>query len=336
MIQASGSVRVDLLGGTLDLNPINYIIPNVVTLNVATTLKAKVTLEETSENGIEINSIDYDSSVFYGQDDFSSENLRSGFFGPLRFIAEILQYFEITSRIKLTLSSGSPTGAGLGGSSAMGVTLYRALCQWKKLKVDPAIAVKTVNGIEARILDSGPAGYQDYYPALYGGVLALTPKWEGVKVEQLFSDELKQYLESHLTLVFSGESRNSGINNWEVYKHFFDKDLKTRNGLEGIAKLSNLALEAIRKKNYPELLKLIAEEGRNRQELFPGIVTPKMYSLFESISKNLGHVGMKACGAGGGGCFLLTHEPENLPALEEAIRAQGMKILDFSIEAPQI
>ena len=37
-----GSVRVDLLGGTLDLNPINLILPNVVTLNLATSLKAKV------------------------------------------------------------------------------------------------------------------------------------------------------------------------------------------------------------------------------------------------------------------------------------------------------
>ena len=36
--KASGSVRVDLVGGTLDLEPINLILPNVVTMNVATSL----------------------------------------------------------------------------------------------------------------------------------------------------------------------------------------------------------------------------------------------------------------------------------------------------------
>ena len=42
-----GSVRVDLVGGTLDIEPINLIIKNVVTLNVATGLKASVTLSKT-------------------------------------------------------------------------------------------------------------------------------------------------------------------------------------------------------------------------------------------------------------------------------------------------
>ena len=43
-VTIEGSVRVDLLGGTLDLVPINLILPNVVTLNLATSLKAKVTI----------------------------------------------------------------------------------------------------------------------------------------------------------------------------------------------------------------------------------------------------------------------------------------------------
>jgi D-glycero-alpha-D-manno-heptose-7-phosphate kinase len=45
-VTSEGSVRVDLVGGTIDLEPINLILPNVVTLNVATSLKAKVELIE--------------------------------------------------------------------------------------------------------------------------------------------------------------------------------------------------------------------------------------------------------------------------------------------------
>ena len=58
-VTKEGSVRVDLVGGTLDLEPINLILPNVVTLNVATSLKAKVVLDRSEFNGVEIVSSDY-------------------------------------------------------------------------------------------------------------------------------------------------------------------------------------------------------------------------------------------------------------------------------------
>src|SRR5439155_3222259 len=126
------------------------------------------------------------------------------------------------------LESGSPPGAGLGGSSAMGVTCFSALSQFCGEKMDRIEAIQKVNSLEARILDCGPAGYQDYYPALFGGVLGLVAKPGKVLVEQLYSNELKNVLESHLTLVYSGETRLSGINNWEVYKAFFNKDQAVR------------------------------------------------------------------------------------------------------------
>ena len=43
--ESTGSVRVDLVGGTLDLPPIHLILDETVTLNLATSLKAKVIFE---------------------------------------------------------------------------------------------------------------------------------------------------------------------------------------------------------------------------------------------------------------------------------------------------
>ena len=68
-VTCKGSVRVDLLGGTLDLNPINLILDNVVTLNVATSLKAEVTIEESQKEGIEIESKDYQSTHYFSKKD---------------------------------------------------------------------------------------------------------------------------------------------------------------------------------------------------------------------------------------------------------------------------
>jgi D-glycero-alpha-D-manno-heptose-7-phosphate kinase len=333
-VTTTGSVRVDLLGGTLDLNPINVILPNVVTLNLATSLKAKVTVREIDFEGIEIISHDYNSVQKFSASEFTEAKLNNGHFGNLSFVAHILHLFGIDKGVCLELESGSPPGAGLGGSSAMGVTCYSALAKFKNQSFNRIEAIQKVNALEAKILDCGPAGYQDYYPALFGGVLALVPKPAQVLVEQLYSDKLKEVLESHLTLVYSNETRNSGINNWEVYKAFFNKDQNVRAGLSEIARLSQLALRTIQHHNFEDLIPLIALEGEERRKLFPGILTPNMQELSQALVREGSHFGMKICGAGGGGCFLVTHKPQDKDLIANIVTKFNMKKLDFSVDKP--
>lgn len=333
-VESEGSVRVDLLGGTLDLNPINIILENVVTLNVATSLKAKVIIESSEKEGVQIESLDYGNKFFFSKKDFTPEKLQGDHFGPMQFVCQILDHLELKNKVTLTLESGSPAGAGLGGSSAMGVTLYSAVKKYKGEELDRLQAIKEVNSIEARILDSGPAGYQDYYPALFGGVLALSPSPAGVQVEQLYSSELKSFLEDHLTLVYSGQTRLSGINNWEVYKKFFDKVPQTRQGLKEIAQLSFQAYEAIMAGNFGKLLELISAEGESRKNLFPGILSSGMTEVHTTLKEIDPSIGLKVCGAGGGGCFLLVHKPERRENIREVLAQARMKVLDFSVDAP--
>lgn len=333
-IEKKGSVRVDLLGGTLDIPPINLIIPDVVTLNVATSLQAKVEISNLDFDGVEVESKDYGKTYKYMAADFTERHFQDGHFGPMTFIAMVLHHFNIVRKKRLVLSSGSPAGAGLGGSSAMGVTLYSALCALDGRKLDREVAIRTVQNIESKILDQGPAGYQDYYPALYGGILALRPGASGVEVNQCYSKELADFLEKHATLVFSGETRSSGINNWEVYKAFFDKKKEVRDGMFKIAELSFNAYIAVKEGKHQQLLELIGEEGKTREKLFPGIVTPSMRKFFQNLSAEVPRLGMKVCGAGGGGCFLLLHDENTASKVKSSVEKAGMKILEFGIKPP--
>ncbi len=328
----TGSVRVDLLGGTLDLNPINLILPNVVTLNLATSLKAKITLSTIDYDGLEIVSKDYGATERFHSSEFIAHNFLNGHFGKLSFVAQIFDLFNLHKGLRVELESGSPPGAGLGGSSAMGVTIFHALCDWTKKPLNKIEAILKVNGLEGRILDSGPAGYQDYYPALFGGVLALIPKPGEIEVQQLYNEDLKSVLESEITLVYSGDTRLSGINNWEVYKAFFNKEPHVREGLFKISELSHQAYQAITNKHYSKLSKLIAEEGNARKNLFPGIMTASMNSLQESLKNHI--YGIKVCGAGGGGCFLIAHEKGEKETVAKAVRVANMTQLPFIIESP--
>ena len=81
MVSVEGSVRVDLLGGTLDIAPINLILKNALTLNLATSLKAKVEVFPFEKEGIEIQSKDYQTTKYFPAEDFSIQKLESGHFG---------------------------------------------------------------------------------------------------------------------------------------------------------------------------------------------------------------------------------------------------------------
>lgn len=331
----TGSVRVDLVGGTLDIEPINLIIKNVVTLNVATGLKAAVSLSKTSFDGVEIHSADYNKHYKFTSDELTEDRvLYSNDFAEMTFILQILRLFKINSHIKLELSSGAPAGSGLGGSSAMGVTLYRALCNFTGHNYDRHTAVLRVKAVESRILNQGVAGYQDYFPALTGGVLAIKGIEGEIKVEQLYSDELKEVLEKHLTLISSGQSRASGINNWEVYKGFFDKRPEIVQGLTRIAEISHQTYEALKTKQWDKMLTLIALEGLEREKLFPGITTDKIRQFTSELKKDGNVLGLKMCGAGGGGCFILVHKGLDPQVLQEKVKAHGMEILPFKVESP--
>ncbi len=330
-----GSVRVDLVGGTLDIEPINLIIKNVVTLNVATGLKAKVSISATSFDGIEIVSTDYNKTYKFDAKDLTEDNVvYSRRFEEMTFVLQILRLFKINSGYKIELSSGAPAGSGLGGSSAMGVTLYKALCNLTGDNYDRNTAVQRVKAVESRILNQGVAGYQDYFPALTGGVLAVKGVEGEIKVEQLYNDELKAVLEKHLVLIYSGQSRASGINNWEVYKGFFDKRPEVVAGLTKIAEVSYETYLALKHKQWGKMLEGIAREGVEREKLFPGITTEKIRNFTQDVSK-LGKVlGMKMCGAGGGGCFILVHDGLDKASIEAKVKEHDMHILPFNVESP--
>jgi D-glycero-alpha-D-manno-heptose-7-phosphate kinase len=331
-----GSVRVDLLGGTLDLEPINLILPEAWTLNVATSLKAEVKVSFGVPHAVKIFSQDYQKEYFFSADDLQPEViLYSERHQEMRFVLQLLHLFRSSWEDKglvVHLASGAPAGSGLGGSSAMGVTLAKAMLKLCGKKLSAKEIILRVKAVESRILNQGLAGYQDYFPALYGGVLAIKGIEGDIQVEQYFSQKLKADLQNHIALIYSGVSRQSGINNWEVYKGFFDKKPEIRQGMESIAKLAAQAYQALKLQDTKLLLRLMSQEGQVREELFPGICPPEIRALRSQVLPAQG--GLKMCGAGGGGCFLLIY-PEGVPAgLAEKINQLGMRRLDFEIVSP--
>jgi len=331
-IEKEGSVRVDLLGGTLDLFPINVILPNVITINVATELKAKVCLSSTEKNEITFISKDYARVKSFPIEAVREVDSHFHMFEEFEFLARVLSFFCPSTGLEILLESGAPPGSGLGGSSAMGSVFFKACCDFFSKPHDVHQSVRKVQALESKILNAGPAGYQDYYPSFTGGILGLEPELDLIKIHQLYTPELSTFLENNISLIYSGETRKSGINNWEVYKGFFDGHSIIRDGLSQISALSYHGWKDIQEGDFKSLISRIGEEGEVREKLFPNILTKKMKDFKKEVTEISQNIGLKVCGAGGGGCFLLTNS--NKIELSPILKKYEMKKLNFRVNPP--
>jgi len=229
--------------------------------------------------------------------------------------------------LSIRFKSEAPRGAGLAGSSSLLVALCGALMKSASQGIRRDRFLALVRDLETCLIKV-PAGMQDYYPALWGGIQALWWGPGGVSREPL--PVLPRELEKRLLLVYTGTSRLSGTNNWEVFKRHLDGDRNVHRMLAKIVEAGQAMVAAFRRGDPCGVGKAMAEEAAARRRLFPGIMTREIYAL-ETALKRLGVLGTKVCGAGGGGCVVVYVEPEQRARSREKIREMGFQNLAFKI-----
>src|SRR3954463_13118981 len=122
-------VRADLAGGTLDLWPLYLFHPGARTVNVAISYHAESEVVETGDGAIEINLTDQQYKTRY-------ESVAQLAADPkAALIHRALEHFHLTG-IQITTRTDAPRGSGLGGSSALSITLVRALSEIARSPVE--------------------------------------------------------------------------------------------------------------------------------------------------------------------------------------------------------
>src|SRR5258705_6807578 len=87
-----------------------------------------------------------------------------------------------------------------------------------------------------------PTGNQDYLAALWGGVAAYHHRLDGVARQSL--PHAKE-LENRLVLAYTGQPRQSGFSNWDMFRRYVEKDAATTRRMETIAELSRSMRDAL-------------------------------------------------------------------------------------------
>ncbi len=299
-VRATVPVRIDLAGGTLDIWPLHLALPRPgVTVNAALDVPARADVVLRDDRAIELVSDDLDARRRY--DDLDA--LRAGLAdaGPLALLALAVSAAAPDGGLTLRTRATSPAGAGLGGSSALLGAVLGALFEAKGAPRDREALRALGQDIETALLKT-PTGYQDYYPPLYGGCLALEGGLGGIEVEPLPVDLAT--LERRLRLVYTGEPHHSGMTNWGTVRAYLEGEAETVEALHEIAENARVVRSHLRAARLDEALAGVLTDGGIRRRMAPGVTTPTIESLDAAVRER-GALGTKILGAGGGGCVLV-------------------------------
>lgn len=135
-----------------------------------------------------------------------------------------------------------------------------------------------------------------------------------------------------IILSYTGKSRFSGMNNWEITKAFIDGDPEVRDKLVRIRDVACEVSRALEEGKWEELPPLVAQEWSLRRMLTPGVSTPRVEAMMEAAIQ-AGALANKICGAGGGGCMISLAESQNRESVERSLQAAGGTIMPFTIAA---
>jgi D-glycero-alpha-D-manno-heptose-7-phosphate kinase len=323
VIVASAPCRADLAGSTLDLWPLYLFHPGAVTVNFAVSVYATCRIVPLPDTRIELRSLDTGRcGTFRGIDELleakSHRHPVAGF---------LLRFFRPRQGVLIETHSESPAGAGISGSSALMIATAGALACLTGRKMGLEELRVLAQNVEAQVINV-PTGCQDYYPALYGGVSAIELAPDGIHRHEIRVPH--EELEARIVLAYTGAPRQSGINNWEVFKGHIDGDRKVFRNFQGIAAIARDMRVALGRRDWEEVARLLREEWKLRRTNAPGITTPLIDKLIEVARRNGGRAA-KVCGAGGGGCVVFLVEKGARERVAQAVAENGGHLLPSSV-----
>jgi D-glycero-alpha-D-manno-heptose-7-phosphate kinase len=322
-IIAHGACRVDLAGGTMDIWPLYLFHPGAVTVNFAVNILTRCRIAPLPGKSIRLKSIDTRRDETFR--DFEALCQAKKYKHPLA--AYLVRFFQPEGGMEIETNSESPAGAGISGSSALMIATTAALARWTGRKLSREQIRAIAQDVEAQLIQV-PTGCQDYYPALYGGVNAIHLEPGGVRREAI--PVPAEEIDARFLLAYTGAPRQSGINNWEVFKAHINRDTRVIRNFEQIGEIARGMHQALAHGAWREVAALLRAEWKLRRTNAPGITTPLIERLIAAATAN-GALAAKVCGAGGGGCVVFFAPPEKKERVARAVRSAGGKVLPFMV-----
>ncbi len=331
-MKASATVptRIDLAGGTLDVYPLYLFEDGGLTVNAAINVYGHVTVEERADAQVHIHSEDTGTEEAFA----SLAAMSASLGGELDLVKKALRFYcrqrDAQRGLDVTLRSEAPHGSGLGASSALLMALSSAVNEIESLGLSKGRLIDLGANIEAQVIGI-PTGKQDYFPPLFGGICSIRFDVDGHRLERLDEgSNLIDHLNERLILSFTNTNRFSGATNWAMLKRYIEREGRTVAHLRRIKEVALAMRQSLAAGELDDLARLLALEWENRKALAEGVTTPEIEAMIAAAQARGAHAS-KLCGAGGGGCMITYAEPEDVPAVREALVDAGATPMPFCI-----
>lgn len=331
-ITSIAPTRVDLAGGTLDLWPIHNLLERKATVNVAVSLEATVEICLSGDHRFHFESLDQKISES-GDYESMTRSAKLSLFGLL------LSAFwtKELPPIHIKTSAKSPAGAGLGGSSCLAVAFCRGVAEARRA-IDPSYIVpdesgivRTAQDVESKVIHA-PTGVQDYWGGMRGGINIIEYPF-GKTIVTTLPGSIWDDQDFKLICCYSGKSRASAINNWEIFKRIFDGDKALLEKISLIGHEAADCAEAIGKRNWRDAIAASKREWKLRTALWPNIETAETKCI-DAAAIEAGAIFTRVCGAGGGGVMSILCPRDRTAKVSQAMASAGGQVMDVVVGGP--
>ncbi|HVP43427.1 MAG TPA: hypothetical protein VMS96_08330 [Terriglobales bacterium] len=322
-VVAHAPCRADLAGGTVDIWPLYLFHPGAVTVNFAVNILTRCRIRRIRGSRLVLRSLDT------GREDHFRDlkHLCAARRFKHALAAYLVRFFAPEGGLEIETHSESPAGAGISGSSALMIATTAALARYTGRKLSREEVRVIAQNVEAQLIRV-PTGCQDYYPALYGGVSAIHLRPDGIHREAIALGP--EALDRRFLLVYTGAPRQSGINNWEVFKAHINGDRRVLRNFDEIVAIARGMKDALAASDWPEVERLLRAEWKLRKTNIPGISTPLIDRLITG-TMGQGARAAKVCGAGGGGCLILLVEEGSRDRVAKVVSKLGGRVLPAAV-----
>lgn len=247
-----------------------------------------------------------------------------------------LQAHGIDERFEMASMGDIAGGTGLGSSSCFLVGFLRALHALKGQHPDRQALAEEACRIEIETLNKG-IGKQDQYMAAFGGLTTLDIAPDGeVKVTAVEIDpELEAAFVRHTHIYYTGLRRDAAVildeQNSAMLSGSAPKHDAVAESLGAIKTLGYRIRDAWVEGDLQGWGRMLHEHWLSKKQLSSKISWPHIDRIYDHVRDEMGVLGGKVIGAGGGG-FLMLFDPSDGRKLEAFMAGQQMPRLNYAID----
>nr|MDO8118237.1 GHMP kinase [Candidatus Sigynarchaeota archaeon] len=332
-IRSKAPFRIEIGGGGTDVAPYCDEFKGAV-LNATINYYAYVTIVNSREKGIHVNSLDYNEfASFYSESDLDNT-------GPLGLVKATLRELCIFSGIDILngdnginvfIHSDAPPGSGLGSSSTVCVALLGALLAFYKIPMTNYEIGEMSFDVERNKLGI-KGGSQDQFAATFGGINFMKFfKGKTIVNPLRVNKDIINELQYNTILVNTGKSRMSDRildEQIKLYKAEHDRMVPI---YHKAVEYTNEIKNALLREDLPRYAELLNLAFENKKKFCDKISTERVEEVYKVAMEN-GAIGGRILGAGGGGFMMFFVDYEKKHTLIKKLASIDATVLNFSFD----